>query len=242
MMLRIGLLQCDHVAEDLVEAHGDYQEMFSDLLLVDNEDVELSIYDLTADQFPVDLQACDGYVITGSQFSAYDDISWIHRAKSLVRDLYLEKKPTIGICFGHQLIAESLGGKVVKAVDKGWGIGVHKWQITHRESWMGEDQPDYLALRVSHQDQVMEMPEDSKLLASSDFCPIGGFQIGEHFLAMQGHPEFSSAYSEALMRKRIDQIGELVVEAGLDSLKKDVDNQRVSTWMIEFIKRAASMR
>jgi len=238
MILRIGLLQCDHVAEDLLNMHGDYQDMFSDLLLAENDDVELSLYDLTVDQFPVNLQACDGYIITGSQFSAYDDIPWINKAKSLVRDLYEEKIPTIGICFGHQLIAESLGGKVVKAIDKGWGVGVHQWDLIHQEDWMGKDQASQLALRVSHQDQVIEMPEGSKLLVGSEFCPIGAFQTGDCLLAMQGHPEFSSAYSAALMKKRTDRIGESIVDAGLDSLGEKVDNRRVANWMIEFIKRA----
>ena len=237
MSLTIGLLQCDHVADDLVGSHGDYQNMFSELLHAQDEEIILSAYDLTADQFPSDLHACDGYIITGSQFSAYDDLPWIHEAKSLVRALYDKRIPTIGICFGHQLIAESLGGKVIKADDKGWGVGVHRWKIIHKEDWMGDRTPDDFALRVSHQDQVVSMPEESKLIASSDFCPIGGFQTGDHFLTLQGHPEFSSDYANALMSKRIDRIGQSVVETGLASLTNEVDSERVAAWMIAFIKR-----
>ena len=114
MTLKVGLLQCDHVADDLVDTHGDYQEMFSNLVHAQDENIEVVIFDLTADQFPVDLKACDGYIITGSQFSAYDEIPWIAKAKLLVADLHKAKIPTVGICFGHQLIAESLGGKVKK--------------------------------------------------------------------------------------------------------------------------------
>ncbi len=239
MSLRIGLLQCDHVADNLVELHGDYQDMFSELLHEQDQAIEVAIYDLTSDSFPVDLHACDGYIITGSQFSAYDDIPWIHKAKKLVVDLYNAKIPTIGICFGHQLIAESLGGKVKKAEDKGWGVGVHQWDVKNKKKWMGVA-PETFAMRVSHQDQVVAMPEDSQLIAGSDFCPIAGFQVGDYFLTMQGHPEFSSDYSKALMSKRIERIGQDVVDVALASLKKPVDANEVGAWMVAFIKKARS--
>jgi GMP synthase-like glutamine amidotransferase len=238
MSLRIGLLQCDHVADELVDSHGDYQDMFSDLLHAQDQDIEVAIYDLTADNFPIDLHSCDGYIITGSQFSAYDDIPWIHKAKKLVADLYEAEIPTIGICFGHQLIAESLGGKVEKAVEKGWGVGVQNWDIKDTRKWMGDNAPDNFSLRASHQDQVVEMPADSKLYASSDFCPIAGFQTGKHFLSMQGHPEFSKEYSSALISKRVDRIGVDVSATAQQSLKKGVDNNDVGAWMVEFIKQA----
>lgn len=238
MSLRIGLLQCDHVADELVDAHGDYQDMFSQLLQTQDENIEVAIYDLTSDHFPVDLQACDGYIITGSQFSAYDDIPWIHKAKKLVANLYEAEISTIGICFGHQLMAESLGGKVKKAHDKGWGVGVHDWNIKRESEWMGKNAPANFSLRASHQDQVIEMPADSTLYASSDFCPIAGFQTGKHFLSMQGHPEFSREYSNALIEKRVERIGEEVARSAQKSLQKNVDNDRVGAWMVEFIKQA----
>ena len=50
--MRIGLLQCDHVADDLVDLHGDYQEMFSDLLHMQDQGIEVAVYDLTANSFP----------------------------------------------------------------------------------------------------------------------------------------------------------------------------------------------
>ena len=240
MDLRIGVLQCDHVADDLINTHGDYNDMFTDLIHQQDNGIEVSIYDLTTGQFPLDLHACDGYIITGSQFSAYDDIPWIHRAKNLVADLYQAKIPTIGICFGHQLIAEALGGKVEKVVDKGWGVGVHQWEIKNREEWMQSNPLDKIAMRASHQDQVVDMPADSKLIASSDFCPIAGFQTGDSILSLQGHPEFSREYSRSLLEKRLDRIGKKVSDVALQSLQQDVDANAVGAWMIDFIKKSRS--
>ena len=237
MSLRIGLLQCDHVANDLIDIHGNYPEIFEDMLLATDPDIEMAVYDLTADLFPVDLTACDAYIITGSQFSAYEDIPWINKAKQLINDLYQAKIPTVGICFGHQLIAESLGGKMSKATDKGWGVGVHYWEIIKNEEWMGKKPPDSFALRVSHQDQVTELPPDARLFAGSEFCPIAGFQTSDHFLSFQGHPEFSKEYAKALINKRIERIGEEVSRKAIESLKEEVHAETVGNWILSFIRK-----
>lgn len=233
--MKIGLLQCDHVADDLVDTHGDYQEMFSNLVHTQDDNIEVVIFDLTADQFPVDLNACDGYIITGSQFSAYDDIPWIDKAKGLVMDLHQANIPTVGICFGHQLIAESLGGKVKKAEDKGWGVGVQHWEIKEPSEWMGDSSSNNFSMRASHQDQVVDMPTDSTLIAGSDFCPIAGFQTGS-MLTFQGHPEFSRDYAESLINKRVERIGQQTVDAARETLKQDVDGDKVGAWMVAFIR------
>lgn len=237
MSLRIGLLQCDHVADNLQGIHGNYPEMFEDMLLGEDPNIEMAVYDLTSDQFPVDLTACDGYLITGSQFSAYDNIPWINKAKLLIKDLYQAKVPTVGICFGHQLIAESLGGKVSKAIDKGWGVGVHSWNIKDEEIWMSENTPSSFSLRVSHQDQVTTLPPNTKIIASSDFCPIASAQTSEHFLSFQGHPEFSKDYTKALISKRVERIGKEVSDQAVKSLKEEVDSATVGAWIVRFIKK-----
>lgn len=238
MNIRIGLLQCDHVANDLQDIHGNYPEIFETLFLSVDPDIEMVVYDLTSDQFPVELTACDGYLITGSQFSVYDDIPWIKKAKKLIKNIDQAKIPTVGICFGHQLIAESLGGKVSKASDKGWGVGVHSWDIQENNNdWMEEDAPQSFALRASHQDQVTTLPPNAKILASSNFCPIAGFQISNHVLSFQGHPEFSKDYTKALMSKRIDRIGEETFQNAVQSLQKDVHSKMVVAWIIKFIHK-----
>jgi len=236
MDLRIGILQCDHVAEELQAQHGNYPEMFSQLIHNQDQDIEICTYDLTANQFPVDLSACDGYIITGSQFSAYDELPWIHKTKNLIQQLDQQQIPTIGICFGHQLIAEALGGKVAKAQDKGWGVGVHHWQVTEKPEWMDNTDVEQFAMRASHQDQVINAPPESVVFASSDFCPVAGFQFNK-LLTFQGHPEFSRDYAEALINKRVARIGESRVTAARNSLKHDVDADLVAQWMISFIQK-----
>ena len=247
MNVRIGILQCDHVDKELVGIDGDYNDMFSDLLYAQEDsfeyelDMELAVYDLTANHFPINLNACDAYLITGSKFSVYDakdDVPWLQKAKDLVVKLYNAKIPTIGICFGHQLIAESLGGKVKKAADKGWGVGVQQWEIKKQKDWMGDKNLTELSLRASHQDQVVELPPNATLIVSSAFCPIAGFHTGNHFLSFQGHPEFSKEYSAALLEKRVLHIGEETTNTAKQSLQKAVDNEIVAKWILNFLKQS----
>jgi GMP synthase-like glutamine amidotransferase len=237
MEIRVGILQCDHVADGLIKDHGDYQNMFTDLIQSEDADIEISVYDLTNDQFPIDLKACDGYLITGSKFSVFDDIPWIHKAKSLVRELYKAHIPTIGICFGHQLIAEALGGKVDRATDKGWGVGVHEWQVKNQQQWMNKKPLESISMRASHQDQVIRMPEDATLIAGSNFCPIAGFQMNS-MVTFQGHPEFSKEYLLDLIENRLDRIDQKTAHSAIKSLANAVDAKTVATWMVDFIKNS----
>ena len=118
-------------------------------------------------------------------------------------------------CFGHQLIAQALGGAVGRAA-AGWGVGVHTWKVVRDESWMRPAKREFRLL-ASHQDQVKTLPSGARLLASSKFCPHAAFAVGEHMLAVQGHPEFTKAYAEFLMHKRRPLLG-AAFEPGLRSL------------------------
>jgi len=235
MELKIGILECDHVAPELRSQYDDYHDMFADLVQTQDSSIEINVYDLIGDQFPEDISVCDAYIITGSKFGAYEDIPWIHKAKQLVRQLFDAKIPTIGICFGHQLIAESLGGKVIKAEEKGRGLGVQTWEIKSTPKWMGELESESISLNACHQDQVIEMPKNSELLVSSDFCPIAGFQT-DSMLGIQGHPEFGQGYTEYLFNKHNGTLDDKSRSKAIDSFKKVPNSDVVGAWMVNFVK------
>ena len=144
----------------------------------------------------------------------------------------------VGICFGHQLMAHFFGGRTEPA-SQGWAVGVQENRTVARESWMGDgDGPgakDRLNLLASHKDQVTQMPDGAKLIATSDFYPVGGFVIGDRVLTLQGHPEFEKAYSRDLMVMRREMIGEEVFELGVASLDKETDDDMVGHWIINFV-------
>ena len=235
MELRIGILECDHVVPELRDKHGDYHEMFADLVHTQDHSIEFSVYDLIDDCFPVDLFACDAYIITGSKFGVYEDFPWINKAKKLVIRLHDLGIPTVGICFGHQLIAQSLGGAVVKAEDKGRGLGVQTWEIKSNTKWMGDISSESFSLNACHQDQVIKMPADSELLVSSEFCPIAGFQTGS-MLGIQGHPEFDTEYTHYLFDKHKETLDEDSIKTSKESFKTPANSDLVGAWIVNFIK------
>ena len=235
----IAILEADHVVAELQQIHGSYAAMFKRLLSAADNRLTFETFSVLEGNYPEDLEKFDGFLITGSRFSAYDDEPWIDRLKQFVVTLYEQGKPLIGICFGHQLIATALGGETRKAT-QGWGVGVSTSTLYEKPDWISKPNSNTFNLLVSHQDQVMTLPPDAKLLAGSDFCPIGMYQISNKVLGFQGHPEFSKEYDQALMDRRQDILGERVYKAGIASLEKPVDSLRVAEWMVGFLRQATT--
>ncbi|OCH96753.1 GMP synthase [Legionella jamestowniensis] len=230
--MNIGILLCDLVREPLHLEHGQYPDMVANLLHQVDSTLEFSIFDARQGQLPDNVHAADAYLISGSRHGVNDDFAWIRKLEEFVLCLHQARKKIIGICFGHQLIAKVLGGKVVAA--NGWGIGISSNKITQRKSWMLPAQNN-LNLIVSHQDQVVELPSEAEILASSDFCPVYMMQINNHLLTVQGHPEFTKAYSQALIEQRKTLFGEELANQGLISLQLPVDDSVFAQWMVNFL-------
>lgn len=229
--MRIGLLECDHVRDELRHLAGDYRQMFDELFRRHAPQIELESFDVRNGEFPASVDICDGYLTTGSRFSVYDEEGWIRELKRFVRRLSDADKPFVGVCFGHQVLAEALGGKVGKA-PQGWGIGVHGLTIVRAEGWMAPAQEN-CGIQYSHRDQVLRLPENAVVLAESDHCPVAMFRIGERMLGIQGHPEFPAAYTEALVRSRTDLIGAEVVNA--TDFASPTDEALLTNWIANFL-------
>ena len=235
----IGILQCDEVRESMRDQFVDYPDMFRELLSEQDEQLQFRVYRAIDSEFPASPGDCDAYIITGSRSGVYEAHDWIPLAEKFVRDVIAANKPLIGVCFGHQLIAQAMGGRVEKS-EKGWGQGLHTWEVNHRPAWMDEDVSSFSML-VSHQDQVLELPPGAKCLASSDFCSVAAFQLGENALGFQGHPEFSKAYSQAIMDVRRDMLGESIYTKGVESLTNDPDRTQIAGWMLDFMRQGSQI-
>jgi GMP synthase-like glutamine amidotransferase len=224
--MKLGLLQCDHVQEALQPEFGDYDGMFRRWLPGD-----WRVYDVTKGERPADLDECDAYITTGSKASVYEDAPWVQGFAKLVRDIHAASKPFLGVCFGHQMMAYALGGVVAKS-PKGWGIGIHEFRVLQNEARM---QPPLETVRVlmSCQDQVEQLPPGATVLAGNEFCPVGIYRVGK-MLGVQGHPEFTPEYSEALMLRRVDRIGAERVAAAQATLREGAHSAEFAKWAIAF--------
>ena len=232
--LRIGRLLCDHLDEDVIAQVGDYTELYP--AVFDPEGVELTIYEVTRGQFPERLDAHDGWIVSGSRRSTYEDEPWIHDLEDLVRRIVAERHRLVGICFGHQMTAQALGG-LVEPAEVGWGVGVKAFDVVAAPAWM-EPVEDFTIL-MSHRDQVTRLPEGAELIASADYCPVGAYRIDDHVFCVQGHPEFVPELSRILLAKRREVIGPEVADAAVDTLDDRIDSARIVGWMAEFFRRTA---
>ena len=177
----IGILQCGHPPENVQDNHGNFDAMFSTLLKGNGFSYEA--WDVVDGNFPSSPNDAEGWLVTGSKHGAYENHSFINPLTSLIKDIYASMRPMVGVCFGHQIIAQSLGGKVEK-FDGGWAIGRQNYIFgSHGE----------VSLNAWHQDQVVKLPDDAEVIASNDFCKNAALVYGTRAYTIQPHPELSNA-------------------------------------------------
>ncbi|HZO51671.1 MAG TPA: hypothetical protein VFB63_03095 [Bryobacteraceae bacterium] len=230
--MTFGLLQCDHVDDHNRHLAGDYNDMFARWLPGD-----WRVYDLTAGVFPNPTE-CDAWVSTGSHYSVYDDVPWIHQFTQLVRDIDVAGVPFVGVCFGHQMMAHALGGRVTRS-PRGWGIGVHQFRVRAQEPWM-EPPLDSVSLLMSCQDQVDQLPPEATVLAFSDHCPVAIYRC-RAMLGVQAHPEWQPPYAAALLNEKNERIGEERIASALCTLDTFRHSNELSEWARNWIRLHAKI-
>ncbi len=185
----IGILQTGHAPDALRPAYGDYPDLFARLLA--GRDLTFRTFAVVDGEFPEGPHDAEGWLITGSRHGAYDDLPWIARLEDLIREIHAASVPLVGICFGHQIIAQALGGKVEKFAG-GWSVGRTLYDFG------GEA----MALNAWHQDQVTVAPEGARVVARSEFCEIAALAYGDDIFTIQPHPEFSADFVTDLAQAR----------------------------------------
>jgi GMP synthase-like glutamine amidotransferase len=231
--VKLGVLQTGHPPRALQPAFGTYGAMFQRLLA--GRGYDWRIYDVPHGDWPDQPEACDGYLVTGAAAGVYDDDPWIASLLAFLRAAKGRAK-LVGICFGHQAMADAFGGKVIKS-PKGWGIGLHTYEVARPQAWM--DGGAAFSLAASHQDQVVERPPTARVVAGSDFCPYGMLVYDDApAISCQLHPEFAPAYSIALIEGRREgmRIPADLAAAAIESLAAPDDHDRVAGWIARFLE------
>lgn len=240
--MRIGILQCGEIPEGLIPAHGGMADMMRRLLPPGRD---ATVHDVTR-ALPESPTDCDAWLISGSAAGVYDDLPWIAPLKHFLVSARGKAK-LVGICFGHQVMAEAFGGRVVKS-EKGWGIGLHRYEVTAAAAWMHSAGPpgiqgagppgmsDAAPVRIaaSHQDQVVQAPPGARTCLASGFTPFAGLDYGDA-ISFQCHPEFAPEFSIALLEGRRELHG-AAGEAALESLRTPDDAPRMRAWIARFLE------
>lgn len=224
--MKIGILQTGHAPDELRPETGDYDAMFAALL--DGHGFDFVAYDVEGGILPKSAEEADGWLITGSKHGAYEDHDWIPPLEDLIRAAHANKQPIVGICFGHQIIAQALGGKVEKFAG-GWSVGHTTYDFDG----------DEIRLNAWHQDQVTERPSEARVVGSSDFCENAALAYGDHIWTVQPHPEFAHAFVDGLIQTRgKGVVPDHIMADARTRLQNPLDSDKVAQTMASVLKGA----
>ncbi len=223
--MKIGILQTGHAPDVVLDELGDYDAMFARLL--DGHGFDFQTWNVVDNDFPAGVDAADGWLVTGSKHGAYETHPWIPPLEDFIRAVHDDGRPMIGVCFGHQIIAQALGGKVVK-FPGGWSVGRTEYTIG------GETLP----LNAWHQDQVVDLPDSAQVVGHSDFCANAALLYDTRIWTIQPHPEFPARVIEQLITHRgHGVVPDHQLKAAQQRLPETTANQTIADHMAAFFKR-----
>lgn len=230
--MKIGILECGHTMPEVEEKHGTFPDMFARLL--DGNGFSFASYDVEFMKFPQSVSECDGWLLTGSKHGAYEAHPFIPPLEEFIRESYAAGVPMVGICFGHQIIAQALGGHVEKFKD-GWALGLNEYDF----EGLGQ-----VKLNAWHQDQVLRLPEGARVLASNDFCANAALVYGDRALTVQPHPEFAGPIigDYVKLRRGTADYGEDVMDQADARLAEQDSNAALAKQIATFFKQPREAR
>ncbi|MEM9320343.1 MAG: type 1 glutamine amidotransferase [Pseudomonadota bacterium] len=224
--MQIGILMCGHVPEDYRQERGDLDQLF--VALLQGRGFTFRTWSVVDMDFPSGADDADGWLITGSKHGVYDDLPFIAPLEELVRDIHAARRPLVGICFGHQIIAQALGGRVEK-FQGGWNIGLQHYELDGKP----------VTLNAWHQDQIIELPNGAEVLGSNESCRYAMVRYGPETLSVQAHPEFDSAYLGTLIEARAGQVPEDKRAEATANLHAPTDREMLAEMLADTLRQKA---
>ena len=227
----VGILVCGHIDETMQPlAGGDYPAIYTALLHSADPTLTVRSYAALDGDLPDRPDACRSWIITGSPHDAFADDPWIVALREFVAETVAAGARVVGICFGHQLVAEALGGRVERS-DR-WAAGPHEMTVEATPWFAGGT----VAVNAMHRDVVTALPGGGRTIATGSTAEIPAFTVGDTVLCLQDHPEFNGDVTRALIERRRDRMGDEVADAALATLDgRATDGTTVARWIVDFL-------
>ncbi len=222
----IGILQCGHFPVQEGYAERTYSDLYAGLLA--GRGLTFRTWSVVDMDFPGSVEDAEGWLITGSRHGAYEDLPFIPLLEEFIRESYAAEIPLVGVCFGHQIMAQALGG-TVERFSGGWSVGRTEYDFK------GET----LALNAWHQDQVTELPGEATTVASTKFCEHAALAYKGRAFSVQPHPEFDAEAVDLLLTARAPGVvpSDLIDVATADN-DKPLANRAIADRIAAFFKEA----
>ena len=231
---RLAVLLANNDESDFSKQFPNDAEKACSLLKGRRPEWVYDIYSVKDGVFP-DVGSADGFIITGSPASVHDKLPWIVQLEDLIREFNEQRVPLVGLCFGHQIIAKALGGRVSHNPG-GWRFGVAETDYAKFTSWM-EPPISPVRLHACHSEQVSILPPGALLLGGDSFCPIASFALGDHIFTTEYHPEFNQAFMISLADAYRGEMPDEVLDAGREQLRGALHAELFARWMAQFFER-----
>lgn len=238
--MKIGVLNCGPVADELAPRYGEYDRVFADWLGAHDPALEFAGWNAHLGELPAGPDEADGWILSGSKYGVYEGHDWLTPLKDFIRAAAAASSPMIGVCFGHQIMAEALGGRAEKW-PHGWNLGLRSYRTGSLPRWMA-GAPASPALQAVHQDQVTAPPDDATTVMSGEGCPHAALVYGDperpYAITIQPHPEFSDPFMRELVEIRrgtafpVDQS-----DAALAALGSPTDRDWAANWFLTFLRQ-----
>ena len=201
---------------------------------------QFRVWSSKSGELPPEDAPLDGVVLTGSVASANDALTWVDALAERVRRWHVERVPMAGLCFGHQLIARALGGRVGPSPG-GWRLGVATTRYAQAMPWM-QPPREALTLFAAHGEQVLEPPPGATVLGGDAFAPVGACALGEHVFTTQYHPELPREFLQGVLREHAAEYAPDELERTRAALEQPVDAPLFLRWLAQFLEHAAARR
>ncbi|WP_150912748.1 glutamine amidotransferase [Marinobacter halotolerans] len=217
---RLVILKTGNTLPPIRDAFGDFDRWFLNGL---SEELDRQVVDITCEPLPGEPGDWDGIVVTGSPAMVSDRAPWSESAAAWLAGAVEAGVPVLGVCYGHQLLAHAMGGKVGYHPD---GRESGTFPVNLHET--AKDDPLFNALpaafkaQLTHRQSVLELPRNAVLLASNDFEPHQAFRMGTCAWGVQFHPEFTADIMRAYLKAQTPDL----VKEGLspEALTDQVDD------------------
>ncbi len=229
-MKPILILKTGELPRRVVANLGPYENAF--LRVVGHE--RCVVVDIRKEEVPE--ESWVGVIITGSPASTYDNEPWIARSEDFLKRAADRSIPLYGVCFGHQLLAQTFGGKVEKC-PRGWELGTAMLQQTEEATRtpLFATVPEQFSAQMSHGDVVTELPSGAVVLAQNDHWECQAFQIGDRIWGTQFHSEFTPQIVQ-------DLIHSLIPVLPPEVFPRRPDGQPVREWLLSTVQEAPMAR
>jgi GMP synthase (glutamine-hydrolysing) len=191
MNRKLLILKTGSTYPSLIKRQGDFEDWIMAGLGLDGEMVE--VIDVCKQFALPDAKKYMGVVVTGSHSMVTEHLAWSENAAVWLKDTAATDVPLLGICYGHQLLAYALGGRVDNNPN-GLHMGTVAFHLTEdgeKDTLLGAFETP-LEVQVCHTQSVIHLPEQARLLGWSEQHPNQAFAIGDHAWGVQFHPEFNA--------------------------------------------------